>query len=94
MFLKSLMKNNKYRLYYDRPIGRDNMVSTRADLAFSIILLPITAFALGFTFFLTSINIWMFPSILIAMSLFGLSCMGLKRVEKYKKLGETIGEIR
>lgn len=62
------------------------------DVGVSVVLLPITALALGFAFYLTTVNIWLLPSVPLAATLFGLSCMGPKRIVEHDKLVKGVGD--
>ena len=59
-------------------------ISTKFDTLISVILLPITMLALGFSYYLFYIKLSAFPFILLATLLFGFSCMGLIRMWKLK----------
>lgn len=69
-------------------------ISKKADITFSIALLPITVFFMGFAFYIFYIKPETFPLILLTGLLFGFSCMGLKRMSEYKKRGKDVAMVK
>lgn len=64
-------------------------ISLRTDTIFSVILLPVTILALGVAYYLFYAQLTALPFILLAALLFGFSCMGLIRMWKLQKFGNS-----
>lgn len=61
-------------------------ISPKFDTFISVILLPITILALGYSYYLFYIKLSAFPFILLATLFFGFSCMGLIRMWKLRNI--------
>ena len=79
--------NKKMRMKY---VGGD-MYSDKVDILFSIVLLPLSSALIGYGFYLISKDILFgLATSFFGAVLFGISCMGLNRIQKTYQLRKNM----